>query len=185
MDFNRHSNLSGLHSLLSPSDHAWVNYDEDKMTRVFHQKMTTRRGTELHALAHDLIKLGVKLPDTNQTLNMYVNDAIGYKMSPEVVLKYSDVAFGTADAIGYRRGKLRVHDLKNGVNKASMIQLLIYVALFCLEYGFRPSELEIETRIYQNDAVEIYNPTVVDIAPIMDRIVTFTKLIEQLRAEVE
>ena len=51
---------------------------EDKLDRVFFTNEAAKRGTELHALAHDLIRLGVKLPKTRATLNMYVNDAIGF-----------------------------------------------------------------------------------------------------------
>jgi hypothetical protein len=77
--------------------------------------MAARRGTELHDLAHQLIRLGVKLPKTPTTLNLYVNDALGYRMTPEQVLYFSENCFGTADAISFRRNKLRIHDLKTGI----------------------------------------------------------------------
>ena len=50
-----------------------------KLTNTFMKFQATQRGTELHALASELIRLGVKLPKTNKTLNLYVNDAIGFK----------------------------------------------------------------------------------------------------------
>lgn len=185
MDFNRHPNISGMHSILSPSGYHWVNYDEDKLARVYHTQMAAKRGSDLHVLAHDMIRLGVNLPDDGQTLSMYVNDAIGYRMTPEQPLFYSENCFGTADAIGYRRNKLRVHDLKTGINEASPKQLDIYVAIFCLEYGFKPSELEIETRLYQNNEVRIFEPDPVDIVLIMDKIVTFDRFIKYLKTEVQ
>jgi hypothetical protein len=114
---------------------------------------------------------------------MYVNDAIGYRMKPEQVLYYSDNCFGTADAISFRNNFLRIHDLKTGVTPAKMEQLLIYAALFCLEYRIKPSDIEIELRIYQNDDYIFANPTAEDIVPIMDKIITFDKLIDKLKYE--
>lgn len=80
-----------------------------------------------------MYSIGQKLPRLNKTLNAYVNDAIGYKMIPEQILFYSDNCFGTADAIVFRNGLLRIHDLKTGVIPAHMEQLEVYAALFCLE----------------------------------------------------
>jgi hypothetical protein len=41
------------------------------------------RGTRLHAFAAECIKLKQTLPRSHKTLNMYVNDAIGYRMNPD------------------------------------------------------------------------------------------------------
>lgn len=183
MIFQKHSNLIGQHAFLSASKHSWVNYDEEKLDRVFMTSMAAKRGTELHALAHELIRLGVKLPTKRTTLNAYVNDAIGYRMVPEQVLYYSDNCYGTADAIAFRRNKLRIHDLKTGVNLTSEVQLEVYAALFCLEYRFKPFEIEIELRIYQNDDVRIYEADPDSIFHIMDKIITFNKRIEALKEE--
>ena len=185
MRFNKHSDLVGLHAFLSASKYHWVNYDDEKLARVYTTAMAAQRGTELHALAHDLIRLGVKLPRTTKTLNMYVNDALGFRMTPEQVLFYSPNCFGTADAISFRRNVLRISDLKTGVTPSSEHQLEVYAALFCLEYGFKPFEIEIELRIYQNDEVRIYEADPDLITHIMDKIVTFDKRINELRAEVE
>ena len=95
------------------------------------------------------IMLNQKLPKSKQTLNMYVNDAIGFKMTPEQILYYSDNCFGTADAILFRNNFLRIHDLKTGKIPAHMEQLEIYAALFCLEYKVKPADIEMELRIYQ------------------------------------
>lgn len=185
MNLMRHSpQLANAHAVLSPSNPAWVNYDDDKMSRVFFAQMAAKRGTELHALAKDLIRLGVKLPDTGQTLNMYVNDGIGHRMTPEQILYYSDNCFGTADACGFRNDTLRIHDLKTGVTEASFKQLEIYAALFCLEYRFKPTEIKMELRIYQNDDVKVLIPETDSIFHIIDKIVTLDKLIKALREEV-
>lgn len=63
-------------------------------------------------------------------MNMYVNDAISFRMVPEQILFYSENCFGTADTIVFRNGTLRIHDLKTGVVPAHMEQLEIYAALF-------------------------------------------------------
>ena len=116
---------------------------------------------------------------------MYVNDAIGYLMTPEQVLYYSENCFGTADAICFRNNLLRIHDLKTGVTPTHMEQLIIYAALFCLEYKIKPVDINFELRIYQNDEKIIFNPTVEDILPIMDKIVTADKIIRQLKQQEE
>ena len=186
MNFNRHSELSGRHATLSASKYHWVNYDDEKLQNWFKTQMAAKEGTEIHNLAAVLIEKGVKLPRNSKTLNQYVNDAIGYRMTPEQVLFHSFNCFGTADAISYRqeadgRTVLRIHDLKTGVSKASMQQLMIYVAMFCLEYDLRPFEIDlIELRIYQNDAMEPFIPENADIVYIMDRIVSADKLLTSI-----
>lgn len=183
MIFNKHSNLAGQHAFLSASKHHWVRYSETKLVDVFMNSQAAKRGTELHALAHELIRLGVKLPASKKTLNLYVNDAIGYRMTPEQILYYSDNCFGTTDCIAFRKGKLRIHDLKTGVISTGVEQLEIYASLFCLEYGFKPFELEIELRIYQSDEVQVFLADPEVIAHIMDRIITFDKIIDRLKTE--
>lgn len=183
MLFNKHLDLAGLHAFLSPSYYHWINYDDEKLDRVFNSRMAAKRGTDLHAFAHEAIRLGVKLPKSPMTLHSYVNDAIGYRMTPEQVLFYSENAFGTADTISFRRNKLRVHDLKTGSLNSSVHQLEVYAALFCLEYRFKPFDIEIELRIYQKNEVQIFDPTPDEITHIMDKIITFDKRISALRLE--
>lgn len=185
MNFNKHYSLEGKHAFLGASKYHWVNYDNEKIADSFMKYQATLKGTVLHEFAAQCITLGQKLPKTQKTLNMYVNDAIGFKMQPEQVLYYSDNCFGTADAIIFRNNLLRIHDLKTGVTKAHMEQLEIYAALFCLEYNKKPGEIDIELRIYQNNEIVIYHPTAEDILPIMDKIVTFDKIIEKLKMEGE
>lgn len=182
-NFNRHKNLEGQHAFLGASNYHWINYSEEKVEETYSKWRAAQKGTRLHAFAADCIRLGQKLPRSKQTLNMYVNDAIGFKMTPEQILYYSPNCFGTADAIIFRNNFLRIHDLKTGETPAKMEQLLIYAALFCLEYGIKPSEIETELRIYQNDTVLCHNATVEDIFPIMDRIITFDKILNRMREQ--
>lgn len=182
MIFNSHLRLAGQHAFLGASQYSWLNYDEEKLTTTFTRMQAKQRGTELHALAAECIRLGVKLPKTNKTLNLYVNDAIGFQMDQEQVLYYSDNCFGTADTISFRRNVLRIHDLKSGETPASVKQLMIYTALFCLEYKIKPAEIEIELRLYQSDQVIVHVPEVEDILNIMDKIILFDKKIEQLKS---
>lgn len=184
MDFNKHFQLAGTHAFLSASKPHWLNYTDEKFDAVFVTSMAAQRGTELHALAAEAIRLGVKLAGNGQTLNRYVNDAIGYRMTPEQILYYSDDCYGTVDAIAFRRNKLRVHDLKTGVIPGNKTQLKVYAALFCLEYKMKPAEIDIELRIYQNDDVLVYEGEPDEITHIMDKIVTFDKRIRKLRKEV-
>ena len=145
--------------------------------------MAAQKGVILHAYAEMSISLGQKLPRTKQTLNMFVNDAIGYGMEPEVILHYSDNAFGTADAISFRKNKLRVHDLKTGETPVSFTQLEVYAALFCLEYKYKPNDISMELRIYQNDEVLIHEPDPLTIQEIMGKIISYDKIIETVKIE--
>lgn len=180
MIFNDHDNLKGLHAFLGASKYHWINYDKDKLIDTYTNWRAAERGTELHDFAAQAIRLGQKLQG-RKTMSLYVNDAIGFKMTPEQPLFYSENCFGTADAISFKNNFLRIHDLKTGVTPASMNQLFIYTALFCLEYKYKPSDIKAELRIYQNDEVVVCEPTVDDIVPIIDKIVTFDKLIREIK----
>lgn len=181
MIWKDHSKVApeGSHAFLSPSNYHWLNYDEEKLIATYRNWKAAQRGTILHAYAKDSIDLGRKLRGTD-TLSMYVNDAIGFRMRPEQRLYFSKQCFGTADAITFRRDKLRIHDLKTGVTPASLHQLEVYNALFCLDYGIRPGDIETELRIYQNDDILIGNPTPEIILPIMDKITRFSNIIEEI-----
>ena len=185
MRLNKHSEIEGKHAFLSPSTYHWLGYSDEKLVDRYLTQRASARGTRLHELAKNLILEGVKLPRTNKTLNMYVNDGIGFRMTPEQPLFYSYNCYGTADTLSFRRNVLRISDLKTGVSRASFNQLVIYAALFCLEYNYRPGEIAYELRIYKHDEIGIYVPEVDEVAHVMDRIVTFDKLIERIRAEEE
>lgn len=185
MIFNKHENIEGLHAFLGASKYHWINYDEDKLVNTYNNYIATLRGTELHDFAAQCIRLGIKLQHSKKTLNMYVNDAIGFGMTPEQVLFYSENCFGTADAICFRNNFLRIHDLKTGSTPAHMEQLIIYAALFCLEYNIRPSDIDIELRIYQSDGIWVFNPTADDILPIMDKIVSSDRIIRRIKLKKE
>lgn len=184
MQFNRHHNLSGLHAPFSASQSSWLRYDEEKAMEVYANKKAAEMGTKLHAWAKDTIDLGIKQPKSKKTLYAYVNDAIGFKMDTEVVLFYSERFFGTADAISFRNNTLRIHDLKTGKTPVHMEQLMVYAALFCLEYRYKPGEIDMELRIYQNDEILYHNPTAEDILPIMDKIISLDKLLQKMEEEV-
>lgn len=164
MRWNNHSRLKDCHAFLSPSQHGWLRYDDEKLTKTFYNKQAAAIGSERHAFAAKAIELGIKLyldernPDT---LAMYVNDAIDEGMTPEVILYVNDFAFGTADAIFYDPDKkiLKIFDLKTGTVSVVKVdeddnyileQVEIYCAYFCMEYHVDPYELQIDLRIYQN-----------------------------------
>lgn len=183
MSFKSNSKIIGQHAFLSPSNYHWLDYDEDKLRRVFFEKQQARRGDELHAYAQRAIDLKVKQADNGTTLSMYINDAIGFRMEAEVPLYYSDDCFGTADAAGFRDNTLRIHDLKTGKNPANMKQLLIYAAIFCFEYAYSPNDIRIVLRIYQNDAIDELVTDPADILMVMSRIKVQAALVAFLREE--
>lgn len=183
MNFAKHYNLKNQHAFLGASNYHWINYNEDKIAEMYYSQIAKEQGTRLHFLASELIELGVKLPDNGNTLNMYVNDAIGYKMNTEQILYYSNNCFGTADSICFRNNFLRIHDLKTGKIPAHFEQLEIYAALFCLEYDQKPAEIDMELRIYQNNDIFTLEPHADDIVPIMDKIITADKIISKIQIE--
>lgn len=200
MIFNKHLELEGRHAILSPSKHYWMNYDDEALIKNYISSFATEIGTLVHEFAADRITYKIPLDIGNEeaknsllifllkngipfrvidldrifyNLVPYVNDAIGYKMESEVRLKYSDLCFGTADAIGVRRNWLRIHDLKTGQTPASMDQLMCYAGLFFLEYkrDYRPQTMKVELRIYQNQEVLITQPSSEEIKAVMDKII--------------
>lgn len=188
MEYNKHYDLIGKHADLSPSSAStWFNYDDDKLKATTINLAAKKRGTELHDFASRAIKLGQRLEDAPKTLNMFVNDAIYYKMESELPLFYSDICFGTADAIIYndRDHLLRVHDLKTGITPAHMEQLEAYAALFCLEYRMKPDTMIFELRIYQNDEVMVYNPEHTVISDRMKTIRHHSKLVASVKKEYQ
>lgn len=211
MIFNEHSDLKGLHAFLGASKHHWLNYDDEKLIERYKGQYAQFLGTTLHEIAANLIQYNMKLAKNDkklvrfelekagvpsytydidqifENLANYVNDAIGFRLKPEVVLKYSSECFGTADAIDFKEREkiLRIHDYKSGTTPASMDQLLIYAGLFYLEYKdrlkLRLDEFETELRIYQNNEIVYFNPTIEDIAPVVDQIVYKNKIITNFK----
>lgn len=181
MNFNKHSNLVGQHAFLGASKYHWLNYDAAKIAEAFRAAQAVQMGTRLHAYAAESIDIRQKLPKSHKTLNMYVNDAIGFNLKPEQVLYYSPNCFGTADTIDLRGNTLRIHDLKTGKIPAHMEQLMIYAALFCLEYDIKPHDIEMLLRIYQNDDVQELKPEANDISAIAKKIIDADKIVNELR----
>lgn len=208
MNFLTHNEMRGKHALLAPSQPYWLNYDGEQLVQKFVSSYAQSMGTLLHELAETLIRNGIKLKKTDRSVMLvhlvgngipmaaididrlygnfmtYVNDAIGFKLTPEQPLVYSEYCFGTADAISFRNNFLRIHDYKSGTTPAKMEQLMVYAALFCLEYKYKPGEIEMELRIYQNDEVVFCNPTVEEIAHIMDIIIHSDKALREYNGEV-
>lgn len=187
MNLNAHYGLSGklagTHSFLSPSKPAWVNYDDDKLDRVWTAAQAARRGSELHDYAHRAIKLRVRQAEDGKTLSLYINDAIGFRMTPEQLLFFSENCYGHADCVSFRNNTLRIHDLKTGMNEASMAQLEIYASLFCLEYDMNPFEINAELRIYQSNDVKVYNPDPDKIFHIKEKIRYLDRRLTELKKE--
>lgn len=183
MLFNNHYKLNGLHAIFPASQSSWLRYDDAKALEVYSNRKAAERGTKLHEWAKTTIDLGIKQPKSKKTIYQYVNDAIGFKMDTEVVLFYSERFFGTADAISFRNNVLRIHDLKTGKSPVHMEQLMVYAALFCLEYNYKPHQIEIELRIYQNDEILYHKPEVDEIVPIMDKIIHLDKLFKKMEEE--
>lgn len=185
MNFYPHLDLIGEHAFLGASKYHWINYDDEKLKQAYQSSLAVQRGTELHDLACQLIRLKVPLTRSRKTLNMYVNDALHFGLTPEQPLYFSRNCFGTADAIAFDEAKhfLRIHDLKTGVTPAHMEQLQIYAALFCLEYHMKPEQIGMELRIYQNDDIQLCLPDSSEISDIMTTIIRFDEQIEKMKLE--
>ena len=182
MDWKDYSRLSNTHAFLSPSRYNWLNYDDEKLIDTFRNHKRVALGTRLHSLAAELISLARWQPQTAEAFNAFVNDAIGFGMKAEVLLYYSPRCYGTADTISYEDGILRVHDLKTGITPVppgATKQLLIYAALFCLDYKIDPLELlAIHLRIYQNEEVIEFDPSPQELFRVTRRIIEADRILK-------
>jgi hypothetical protein len=182
--FRKHSHLEGQHAFLSPSVYHWINYDEEKLQYRWKSLRAALEGMEQHRFAAISIDERSFQDDESRTLGLYINQCIQYRMHPEVVLYYSPNSFGTVDAISFRHRRLRISDLKTGVTRSSEHQLEVYAALFCLEYEVDPFSLRaIELRIYQDNQCRVYEGDPHIIRAIMDKIIRFDAIIDELRKE--
>ena len=201
MGSGKHSELKGTHAFLSPSQYSWMKYDEEQLISRFKNSYASAIGTLTHELAAKLINKRIRLTKGSKPILLlylvengipeeviemdslypnlveYVNDAISLRMIPEEILYYSEFCYGTVDAYSFRKGLLRIHDLKTGKLPAKMDQLEGYAALFCLENSIKPETIEFELRIYQSSEVIVHAPSSNDIRTIMDTIVTDDKIL--------
>jgi len=189
-----HKELEGKHAFLGASQWRWLTWDDATLQDRYYNQYSQLIGTAAHDLAHDCICSGTKLNKSDKHLiDMYmyknfipkyaydsefiltnligfVNDAIGFHMSSEVILYYSINAFGTTDSISYNEKEkiLRIHDLKTGAGTTYIQQLFIYAAYFCLEYSVQPTSLnKIYLRMYQNGEFVEVEPDPMEIEKIM------------------
>ncbi len=208
ISFNRHPDLEGKHALLGASNYHWLNYDRDRLYARMVSGYSESIGTLTHDLAKQLILKKIRLRKSDHkvlyfhlvshgipdyAINMdrlypnlmnYVNDAIGFGMEPEIILKYSDNCFGTADAICSRDHILRIHDLKTGVSPVHIEQLMIYAALYCLEYKVKPNSFKkIVLNLYQGGDIIGDEIDPAAIQDIMDKIIDFDSYIDHIKKE--
>lgn len=205
MNWNRHSNLTGSHAILGASKSEWLEKDDEELVASVVSGYATTIGTLLHKYAADRIfyrekmrkgdiggvkfdllrnhipEFAIDLRTMFPTLMSYVNDAIGYQMDSEILLYYSDYCYGTADAIQVDGDTLRIHDLKTGRSPVKMRQLLVYAALFYLEYGMKPEKMKHELRIYQMDEILVYEPDADEIREVMKKIVHKDRVLQKLK----
>lgn len=212
MIWNEHSELRGKHATFAPSNPSFLNYSlepegEDIIFQRFASQYAAQIGTIVHDFAQERIYYNQKLFKTNKSdllirllkanippivinidflfnnLIPYVNDAISFRMDPEVILKYSDDCFGTTDAVCYRDKELRIHDLKSGRSAVHMDQLLTYAALFFLEYKAAPETTDTILRIYQSGEFQEDHPEPERIRAAMNQIVELDKKVKKWKAE--
>lgn len=204
MKWNDHSRLKNTHAFLSASKPAWLTKGPDELMEAKRNSYAQEIGTILHAYAADHIILREKLRKTDArearfellrhkipdyaidiqrifpTLLDYVNDAIGFGLDPEITLWYSNECYGTADAINVCDNVLRIHDLKTGTTPAKMEQLLIYAALFYLEYDVKPESTPVVLRIYQSDEIIVHEPEADEIREVMMKIPEQVRVINSM-----
>lgn len=194
-----YSKLKGTHATFGGSNYAWLGYDDEKIIQAYYARRAKDLGTALHEYARQRISNSLKMTKGDSyavvnhilesklprgiiqyaggidsimaTLIPYVNDGIKYRMRPEALTYFADEFYGWADALSFneRNKTLRIHDFKSGKLIASMTQLKIYSAFYCLGTGLKPENINIELRIYQNGEVVVDNPEAEEIQEIMDK----------------
>lgn len=173
------------HAIFSPSQPSWLNYSEEQTIERYRNAQAKEMGTRLHSWAAETIALNIRQSRTHKTLNMFINDAIGFRMIPENEIThvtrfvYSEFFFGTCDAYSYNNRVLRIHDLKTGKGPVHPEQLEIYAALFYLQEKLDPFKNQTILRIYQNDDVMEWEPEQERIKEIMDLIVKRDKALRE------
>ena len=140
MNFNKHFDKEGKHAILSASSWRWLNDDKDSLVKRISSQYAQTIGTILHSIAYKHIKFRIKMNKFDkknvmlellsngipgividtvdfdsmyENLMNYVNDCVGFKMYPEVVLYYSDNFFGTTDAISYNENERFLNSSNN------------------------------------------------------------------------
>lgn len=204
--WKEYKELEGLHAPLSPSKaKTWRNYDEERLVKNYISSWAPEVGTIVHEFAEKCINYRIKLNSRNASLltfwmadhnipynvydfdllysNLinYVNDGIGFRMRTEQHLVHSLECHGTADAISFYDNTLRIHDLKTGVTPVHMEQLETYAALFCLDYGYNPTDINYILRIYQCGEVIEYIPNPIDILECSKDIVNKCNLLNSFK----
>lgn len=167
---------AGSHAFLGASTYSrWWNKTPEDVYSLYQNIKAKERGTKLHSMAAEDIRMKMLRPKNNQTFNKYVNDAINFGMRPEQQLYFSPYTFGTTDAISFDGNKLRIHDLKTGITEPSMHQLEAYAAYFFLQYGtrygFTPKDIDMELRLYWNDQIVRAKPLAEEIQVTMNKLI--------------
>ena len=203
MIWKDYSHLKNTHAFCGASKYQWRNYDVEKLLQSKANSYAATIGTLLHAYAEKNIRKHFKMVKADKhsivrylyvendipaeainidrlfpNLMNYVNDAIGFRMDPEITLYFSNDFYGTVDAIYWNEseGILRISDLKTGLSPASFMQLENYAAFFCLDYKIKPTQIKkIEFRIYQDNEVLLAEPESTILFPIIDQIIEFNK----------
>lgn len=205
MNWNRHTHLEGTHAFLSASKYGWMRKTNEELIQGYINSYAQSIGTMMHAYAADCIRFREKLRKSDSkgakldlmrrgipefaidirsffpTVMRYVNDSIDHRMDPEILLYYSDLCYGTADSIQVSGNTLRIHDLKTGFAPVKIDQLMVYAALFFLEYNYKPEKMRTELRIYQSDDILSYEPEVEKVKEVMNAIVEKDRVLQKLK----
>lgn len=203
MIWHDHSKLRNTHAFCGASNYSWRNYDLEKLEQRKINSYAAPIGTALHEYAASSIRDKFKINKSDKhsvlrylvvdkkipskaididflfpNLMNYVNDAIGFRMDPEIVLYFSPNCYGTADAISWENGILQISDLKTGVAPANFMQLENYAAFFALDYHIKPTQIkQIIFRIYQAGEVIVAEPPSDVIKPICDQLIEFNRFL--------
>ncbi len=203
MIWKDYSKLKNTHAFCGASNYRWRNYDPEKLIQSKENSYATTIGTLLHDRAahyiskpkkmiksskisiYDYLTIDNDIPESAididrlfPNLMNYVNETIAFEMDPEITLYFSDNFYGTADAISWEDGLLRISDLKTGVTPASFMQLENYAVFFCLDYKIKPSQIKkLEFRIYQNNEVLFADPDPHILNPIIEQVIEFNKIL--------
>jgi len=210
MNLTDYSKLEGTHALFSASKGSWKNdTDDEQIIKRYINSYATTIGTSTHKFAKNCIDNKIRLSKGDRKMLLYhllndpeasipkqvidldflfpnvrnyVNDAIMMNMKSEVLLVYSDLSYGTADAISCSNNFLRIHDLKTGRAPVHIDQLLIYAAYYCLDQNVKPRDLSgIELRIYQNSEIIHHEPRPEEIEEIIAKCVICNDVVNKFR----
>ena len=126
-EFNKHRSLEGTHAYLSPSQHSWLNYSDDKMREVYENQLMKQRLREIaeqrRSAGANRAQVSAPVPATQRTTSSARQSAASSSPAKlgTYTVKSGDTLIGISRKIyGSPRYYKLIADANKGVIPANM-----------------------------------------------------------------